>query len=923
MLILSYLLQIIAQQKAEHEASLQQASSSKEDAQIKSQTNKNNTTMQKTSQIDAGAVSETSIKDMDAKNLDSNPLMQESEKPSALSNTAPHLAKRMVHPALLHGSKMMNLGSAAQRFGSENIVLSPKNISRRSSLEGTPTASQEPQRPYSLAEAMQAARKLNLEQTNKDFTESSDSKQNLVLEADDINSNSENMAAKSSDEESIVDEEVDETTASSEDVETLNSQGKIDDGSDTAKNIEIRRLSNTDEGNKVLEPSFHSPEKQEKKNPLQNIFNIVSGMELPLPSKINEDEKEGKINNNIQGGNFGMIRPQLKGRKRGQYSTLPALPHSPPPWVLGGPQAAQMQNMQMQNIRAGRAMIPSEQVQVAGPPPQFIPTVNPTIQVSGSPAIIPSGAPPMLVAGPPQMQIIQTPMGAGQAIQAPAAGVQPMYQMVQTVNGTMLVQMQSPSVAVDNNFVQIQPSPQTFVNQSSPSSSGSSSKSSSPGSSTNESPTNKKKGRKRKIAATPQSAVHPQPAQQPILVSPSGNIIQTVQNNVGTVATSSGQFVAISQFPQAGNVIGQSIAPPVVQPNMIINPGGQQMILTNGTLMSVPQNQGIMYQQLPDGSIVQVANQMPLIQPPGQQLVAAPSLQGQVMVNGPGQIVQGNAPQLILTPQGLMQAVAPMGGIQNINTLAPNMNQGTHMKRSKEKKKSNTKRKEKSSSDTSVDFDNNDNEGSIERDSVDETDTSFEEPQPSTSKEFSPKSSIQSNQVDSSGLNATPPYQKDGEYEQLRSGSELDSSLPDLDLDISMETSRNSRMSGFSTPSSNLSVLEDKISECDSDLDHPIESPKLPRVVSSTRDKKKKKKKKKRSHASSSSNSLKLGDLVWGPVNGYPSWPGKIVSQDEDKTKVWVCWFVTRQVTQIDLRKLKSLSEGLEDHHRERKNSRR
>ena len=63
--------------------------------------------------------------------------------------------------------------------------------------------------------------------------------------------------------------------------------------------------------------------------------------------------------------------------------------------------------------------------------------------------------------------------------------------------------------------------------------------------------------------------------------------------------------------------------------------------------------------------------------------------------------------------------------------------------------------------------------------------------------------------------------------------------------------------------------------------------------------------------------------LIWGPVNGYPSWPGKIVSQDEDKTKVWVCWFVTRQVTQIDLRKLKSLSEGLEDHHRERKNSRR
>ena len=61
----------------------------------------------------------------------------------------------------------MNLGGAAQIFGSENLVLSPKQLSRRSSLESSPVgaAGQEgtaAPRPFSLAEAMQAARRLNL-----------------------------------------------------------------------------------------------------------------------------------------------------------------------------------------------------------------------------------------------------------------------------------------------------------------------------------------------------------------------------------------------------------------------------------------------------------------------------------------------------------------------------------------------------------------------------------------------------------------------------------------------------------------------------------------------------------------------------------------------------------------------------------------
>merc|ERR1711902_126110 len=111
---------------------------------------------------------------------------------------------------------------------------------------------------------------------------------------------------------------------------------------------------------------------------------------------------------------------------------------------------------------------------------------------------------------------------------------------------------------------------------------------------------------------------------------------------------------------------------------------------------------------------------------------------------------------------------------------------------------------------TSMELENN--EGVVERDSVDETDTSFEDPQPSTSKAFSPRSSIQSNKVDSSGLNATPPHQKEGEFEQLRSkspGSDLDNSFQDLDT--SLDTSRHSKMSGSITPASNISLMEEKL----------------------------------------------------------------------------------------------------------------
>lgn len=72
------------------------------------------------------------------------------------------------------------------------------------------------------------------------------------------------------------------------------------------------------------------------------------------------------------------------------------------------------------------------------------------------------------------------------------------------------------------------------------------------------------------------------------------------------------------------------------------------------------------------------------------------------------------------------------------------------------------------------------------------------------------------------------------------------------------------------------------------------------------------------------------GDLVWGQIRGFPSWPGKLVREEEVKGvhksedgKLWVKWFGDHTFTQVEPEKLKTLSEGLEAHHRARKRHRR
>ena len=47
------------------------------------------------------------------------------------------------------------------------------------------------------------------------------------------------------------------------------------------------------------------------------------------------------------------------------------------------------------------------------------------------------------------------------------------------------------------------------------------------------------------------------------------------------------------------------------------------------------------------------------------------------------------------------------------------------------------------------------------------------------------------------------------------------------------------------------------------------------------------------------SREFQTGDLVWGPLQGYPSWPGKVLQDGEQEGVVLVCWYGGRQITQV------------------------
>lgn len=68
----------------------------------------------------------------------------------------------------------------------------------------------------------------------------------------------------------------------------------------------------------------------------------------------------------------------------------------------------------------------------------------------------------------------------------------------------------------------------------------------------------------------------------------------------------------------------------------------------------------------------------------------------------------------------------------------------------------------------------------------------------------------------------------------------------------------------------------------------------------------------------SDKDTFEIGDVVWGPVKGYASWPGQLEARGEDGR--WrVRWFGTERVNQAPgvllAAQLLTLTEGLEAHH--------
>ena len=67
---------------------------------------------------------------------------------------------------------------------------------------------------------------------------------------------------------------------------------------------------------------------------------------------------------------------------------------------------------------------------------------------------------------------------------------------------------------------------------------------------------------------------------------------------------------------------------------------------------------------------------------------------------------------------------------------------------------------------------------------------------------------------------------------------------------------------------------------------------------------------------------FEIGEVIWGPHSTFPSWPGKLMKRYSGN-KAKVCWFGTKEVSEVDLRSLKNLSDGLEAHHKERQKLRK
>lgn len=479
-----------------------------------------------------------------------------------------------------------------------------------------------------------------------------------------------------------------------------------------SKNIEIRRMSSTDEGDRVLHSAWDSPEKEKVgKTPLEMVQNIVSSIDFP--SKEDKAENKGNLRNLVENAT------SLGGQEKTENISLTqqsSTDNSIPAWVQG-PGKPLMHSQQLVANQTPPANISNALNQPTPQPPvssasQAIATqqqqttmmagqIHSNTLASSIPIVSQSGGQVIFTSGTTQQQAmpnVQISQGMGQPSNQNTQP--PIMQIVNTVNGPMLMQaFPAPTGITNINAIQQGPSNVTtfptggtvvipttngqFISSIQPMSqrhqfsvSATEMTTNEDGNEngseeTNEEKASKKKRKGKKKKTEPSSALKletdnlphyqpqvtiSQPGQMPILVSQSMAPIQCTPNATNSSSMSANNqshILNIGQTSSSPALMAASPSPQAVQPLIMNQTGG---VLTNVGGQVLLSNGSFMAvpaiynQQMPDGSIVQVQNGITQIPPP-----AMIQQTGQPMITGNG------AGQIMMNPQGGGQFI-PNGG---------------------------------------------------------------------------------------------------------------------------------------------------------------------------------------------------------------------------------------------------------------------
>ena len=402
------------------------------------------------------------------------------------------------------------------------------------------------------------------------------------------------------------------------------------------RNLEIRRMSATDEGNKILDDAWDSPEKEESKSqtPLEMVQSIISNIDVPVSKATSGTSSPSS------GGKASplTVTTQPPGKGRAKYKNklpLLAVPTTIAPW----PQQLQQQSGLRPKISSESGIPSSQPVQIQPMPsqqPQQAPVMQLVNTING----------PMLMQA---MPMVSTAGGQGGILQINAA----------------------PMVTVPTSNIPTTMTTSALVNHQQMASGMFQGK-----------PILKKRPRRKKTSLSDaaeqqkQSQQQPQAQQQPSPVSRANPV--PILMSPSPSSSSSPQLVAINHPSPGSNIIATATGPSGHHPqailpqaaNFVLNQAGQvvtnmpnQMILSsNGTLMSLPTMQAapspVVLNQLPDGTFYQVQTQaMPAMLQGGQQLITGGQFAtGPFLVNPTGATQGGQVGTFIMTPQGLVQA---------------------------------------------------------------------------------------------------------------------------------------------------------------------------------------------------------------------------------------------------------------------------